>query len=124
MMTTSRVSATLSHLPVFQDFERGQAAGCSHDPAARMGCRSAHVQVLNRSAERGISRHGAQEEQLFKRKLSLEDVALAQSPLALQVERSDNLTVQDDVLDVRSVLGNRVDDGVAKLVALGVPVEA
>src|SRR5439155_14663937 len=47
--------------------------------------------------------------------------ALGQTELALQVERRQHLPVQDDLADVRRVLRERVDDGVAKRVALPVP---
>jgi hypothetical protein len=39
-----------------------------------------------------------QEKQLFEREFALEDVAFGQSPFALQVERRDDLPMQDDVL--------------------------
>ncbi len=35
-----------------------------------------------------------QEEQLFERKLTLENVAFAQSPLALQIERRNDLACE------------------------------
>ena len=40
---------------------------------------------------------GPQEEQLLERQLALEDVALGQPELALEVERRQHLPVQDDV---------------------------
>ncbi len=61
---------------------------------------------------------------MLERKLSLENVAFAQSPFAFKVERGDNLPVQDDVFDIRCILGDGVDDGVAESFFLVVPVEA
>ncbi len=57
---------------------------------------------------------GTEEEQLLERQLALEDVAFGEPPLALEVEGRQDLAVQDDVLDVRRVLGDGVDDGVAE----------
>ena len=39
----------------------------------------------------------AQEEKLFERKLALENVAFGQAEFALEIERRDDLAVQDDV---------------------------
>ena len=55
---------------------------------------------------------------------ALEDVALGQSEFALEVERCQDLPVQDDVADVRRVLGDRVDDRVAEGFALDVQAGA
>src|SRR5947208_7415273 len=91
--------ASLRHLgrppKIFENFERREPSGSAHDSAARMGRRSAHVEVLNRGAELRPARYRAQEEKLLKREFSLEDVAFTQPPLALQVERRDNLLVQN-----------------------------
>ena len=65
-------------LEVFQDFESRQPAGAAHDAAAGMRGRSAHVQVLDRSAELRPTRHRPQEEKLLQRKLALENIAFAQ----------------------------------------------
>ena len=86
-----------------------------------MGRGSAHVEVADRRAVLRPARGGAEEEQLLERQLALEDVAFGQPELALEVERRQDLAVQDDVLDVRRVLGDGVDDGVAERLALVVP---
>src|SRR5208282_3928346 len=97
-MTTSRVSAIgLCSFPVFQNLECRQASGRAHDAAAGVGGRSAHIQVLDGRAELRPSRNRAQEKQLFERKFALEDVAFAQSPFAFEVERGDDLAMQNDV---------------------------
>ena len=111
-------------LEVFQNFESRQPPGRAHDAAAGMRGRSAHVEVLDRRAELRPSRHRPQEEELLQRELALEDVAFAQSELAFQIERRDYLAVQDDVFDIRRVLGNGVDHVVAKRFFLIVPVQA
>ena len=70
----------------------------AHDAAAGMRGRSAHVQVLDRRAVLRPARDRTQEEKLLERKLALEDVAFGQAELAFEVERRDDLAVQDDVL--------------------------
>src|SRR5438874_6921649 len=108
---------------IFENFERREPSGSAHDSAARMGRRSAHVEVLNRRAELGPAGHRTQEEKLLEREFSLEDVTFAQSPLALQVERRDNLLVKNYVFDVGRVLVNCVDHVVAERFFLIVPVQ-
>ena len=61
---------------------------------------------------------------MLQRQLALEDVSFAQSEFAFEIERRHNLTVQNDVFDIRRIFGNRVDHCIAKLFFLGVPVEA
>ena len=80
--------------------------GRAHDSAAGMRRRAAHVEAADRRAVLRPAGRGAQEEQLLERQLALEDVAFGQAPLALEVERREHLAVQDDVADVRRVLGD------------------
>ena len=56
-------------------------------------------------------------------KLALKNIAFAQSPLAFQIERRHDLPVQNDVANIRRVLGNGVDHVVAKLFFLIVPIQ-
>src|SRR5580700_8322532 len=112
MMTMSRwlFPAILGRsLNVFQNFQRGQPAVGAHDAASGMRGRSAHVEILDRRAILSPAWHGPQEEELFERKLSLEDVSLGQSPLALEIEWSDDLLLDDDVFQIRRVFGERID---------------
>ena len=62
--------------------------------------------------------HRPEEEQLLERELALEDVALGQADDALDVRRREHLAVEDRALQVRRVLGERVDDRVAERLAL------
>ena len=87
--------------------------GCVAEPHMY---RFLHRRLVLRPAGRG-----AQEEQLLERQLALEDVAFRQAEVALDVERRQHLPVQDDVLDVRRVLRDRVDDRVAERLAVLVP---
>ena len=59
--------------------------------------RAAHVEVADGRAVLRPARDGTKKEELLERQLALEDVALGQAPLALEVERRDDLPVADDV---------------------------
>src|ERR1700684_4387712 len=89
-----------------------------------MSGRTTHIKILNGRAEARIAWCGTQEEKLLQREFTLEDVAFAQSPLAFEIKRSDDLPVKDDVFDVWCILGNRVDDSIAEGFLLLVPVQA
>ena len=106
---------------VGEDLHRRVSSRRAHDAAAWMSGRAAHVQVADRRAVLRPARRGTQEEQLFERQLALEDVPFRQPPFALEVERSDDLTMANDVADVGRVLRERVDDRVAERLALLVP---
>src|SRR5438477_2156123 len=85
--------------------------------------RSAHIEVLDRRAEARPSRSRTQEEELLQRKLALENVAFTQPPLAFEIERSHHLLVQDNVFQIRRVLGNCVDHGIPEIIAKLVPIQ-
>src|SRR5437868_12820537 len=89
-----------------------------------MGGRAAHIQVSDRRPKTRIARHRPQEEKLLERKLALKNVALAQTKLALQIERRHYLPVQNDVLDVGRVLRDGVHHGISESFLLIVPVES
>src|SRR6478609_6593639 len=86
----------------------GVPARRAHDPSARMGGGPAHKEVANRGRVARPAGRRTQEEELLERQLTLEDVPFRQSPFALEVERRDDLTVKDEVLEVRRVLRERV----------------
>src|SRR5262249_28160390 len=98
------------------------AAWRAHDSAARMRGRSAHVKVANRRLVLRPAWRRTEEEKLLERQLALEDVSFRQAESALDIERRQHLTMQDDVSDVRRVFGERVDDRVAERLAAFVPV--
>src|SRR5437016_3009511 len=108
---------------IFKDFQGGQPSVRAHNSAARMGCRSAHVEILDRRAISRPARNRTQEEKLLQRQLALKNVAFAQAELALQVERGQHLLVEDDFLQVGRVFGNGIDHIVAEILALRVPVQ-
>src|SRR5713226_3966290 len=83
--------------------------------------RAAHVEVPDRAPILSPLRSRPEEKELFERELALKDVPLRQAELPFEVERRQDLAVTDDVLQVRGVLGDRVDDGVAEFLPLLVP---
>src|SRR5262245_6471714 len=93
----------------------------AHDSSSGMRRGAAHVELSDRRAVLCPAGRGAQEEQLFERQLPLKDVALGQAPLALEIERRDDLAMKNDVADVRCVLGERVDDRIPELLLMVVP---
>src|SRR5687767_4961942 len=86
-----------------------------------MGRRSAHIEVADGRLIAGPARRRPQKEQLLERELALKDVALGEAKFTLEIERRDHLPMQDDVLDVRRVLRERVDDRVTECLTLLVP---
>src|ERR1700759_479321 len=101
-------------LPLFQDDLAGDAAIGAHNAPTGMRGRAANEEVIDRSAVIGPAGNGAEKEKLFERKFALKNVALRKAKFALEIERSENLFVDDDVFDVWGMLRNCVDDVVAE----------
>src|SRR5690242_10769497 len=120
-MSVRRLRTKRAGLPVFQDDLARQAAIRAHDAAARMRRRSAHVEIVDWRAVIRPSRDGTQEEKLFERKLALKNISLREAKFSLEIERRQHLPADDDVFNVRRVLGNGVDHVVAEGFALLVP---
>src|SRR5262245_50004737 len=104
-----------------EDLERSVAAWRPHDAAARMGGRPAHEEVLDRRPILSPARHRPKEQQLFERELTLKDVALGQTPLALQIERRHDLTMDDEGFEIRRIFRQRVDHRVAEPFTMLIP---
>ena len=66
-------------------------------------------------------RRRSQEEKLFERELALEDVP-SLKPKSRRYREASKPAVQNEFLNVGRVLGNRIDNRVAKLFAFIVPV--
>src|SRR2546428_8706711 len=92
-----------------EDLHGRISPGCPHDSAARMGRRAAHVEAVDWRFVLGPAGRGAQEEQLLERQLALADVALRQTPDALQVQWRAALAMQDEPLEGRPELRQWVD---------------
>ncbi len=76
-------------------------AGHSGDAAAGVRGRGALVQPLDRSAVVGVADRWTHVEQLVDGELTVEDVPADQAEVALHLVRSDDLLVQDGVLEAR-----------------------
>ena len=111
----------LNSRPSFSIVGAALRPGRSHDSAAGMRSRSAHVEALHRRSVLRPTGRRAEEEQLLERQLTLEDVALGKAEGPFDVERRQDLAMEDDVLDVRRVLRDGVDHGVAERLAMVVP---
>jgi len=53
--------------------------------------RAAHIEIVDGSAVVGPAGNGAEEEELFERKFTLENVALRETEFALEIERGEDL---------------------------------
>src|SRR5207302_4112214 len=93
----------------------------THDATARMRGRSTHVEILNWRAVLGPARRRPQKEKLFQTQFALKDISFRQTKLAFEIERCQNLSMKNDVLNVRCMFGDGVDHRVAKLFTLFVP---
>src|SRR5437899_8589614 len=91
-----RQESPVSCSPVscLQDTERRVPARRAHDAAARVRRGAAHIEVADGRLVLRPAGRGTQEEELLERQLALKDVAFRQSPLALEIEGGDDLTVQ------------------------------
>ena len=106
---------------ILQNLQGAVASGRAHDAATRVSGRSAHVQVSNGSAILRPTRRRTKKEELLERQLSLENVSLGRAKISFQIKRGNHLSMKNQILDVRGVFRNCVDDRIAKFVALLVP---
>src|SRR4029078_4018955 len=81
------LASGLPALPVREELLGRVLAVRAHDAAPRMGGGAAHVEAADRRLVLRPAGNGTQEKELLEGELALEDVALGQSPLALEVER-------------------------------------
>src|SRR5690606_22306928 len=72
-------------LEIAQDFGRGIAPGSSHHAAAWMGRGAADIEASDRRTILCVTGYGTVEEQLVEGQLALEDVALGQADLVLEL---------------------------------------
>src|SRR5262245_19304496 len=83
--------------------------------------RSAHIKIANRGSVLRPARCRPEKEKLFECEFPLKDVSLAESESAFDVERRKNLTVENKVSKVGSVLCNGIDHRVAEFLTLLIP---
>src|SRR5206468_7494323 len=91
-----------------------------HAPAPWVRPRAGLIEATHRRGELRPPRRGSQEEQLMQRQLAGEDVAFRQAGYLLDVERRNDLPVQDLRREPRGEALDRVHDRVAERLALRV----
>src|SRR6266542_6151790 len=87
-----------------------------------MSGRAAQVETADGSAVLRPPGRRPQEEKLLERQLALKDVSFRQAEGPLDVERGQDLPMEDDLFQVGRMLGDGVHDRVAEGLSLGVPV--
>src|SRR3990172_2869776 len=108
----SRLRLVASRRPaakVAQDLPGRVVSRCPHYPTAGMRPGATEIEPRNRGSIPRPAGERAHEEQPVQRHLAVEDVASGQGELALQVERAEDLPVDDEVRQVWRVLGQRAD---------------
>src|SRR5262245_29660323 len=108
-------------LPVAENGVRCIEARSSHDSTTGMRRGAAHIKVADRRSILCPTRSRPQEEQLFECQFALKDVSFRKPELPFNIERRQHLPVEDDVLDIRRVLRNRIHNRVAESLALLIP---
>src|SRR5882757_8779311 len=108
-----RVPRLLGLAQIAQNGARGICTGRSHHSASGMSAGAAHVHAAHRSTVLRVARDGAVEEQLIESELTLEDIAFGKADLILDVPRSADLSVQNELFEIRTVLGDGIDDRLA-----------
>src|SRR5262245_30365586 len=86
-----------------------------------MRCGAAHVKMTYGRPVLGPTGRRTQEEKLLESQLALKDVAFGEAETPLDIERCEDLPVQNDVAQIRRVLGERVDHRVPELFPFLVP---
>src|SRR5437899_9471390 len=107
--------------PVAQNHLARNPPGGAHNPAARMGRRAAHIEVLDGRPVVRPAGHRPQKKQLFERQLALKDVSLRQPEFALEVEWRQHLPPDNNLFQIGREFRDRVDHVVAEPLALLVP---
>ena len=75
--------------------------------------RSAHVEIANRRSILGPAGGRAQKEKLLERQLALKNISFRQTKVPFEIERSQHLAMQNQILDVGRVLCDGIDYRVA-----------
>src|SRR5215210_5968592 len=87
----SSVFRSSSRASLLKNAKRSVSSWRTHDAAARMGRRAAHVEALYRRLVLRPAGRGAEEKELLERQFTLEDVPFGQTEVPLDVERREDL---------------------------------
>src|SRR5208282_4404781 len=102
-----------------EDRARGVGARRTHDAAPGVRARTAHVYAADRRAVLSEARHRPVEQQLIHGQFTLEYIAFRQSDFVLDVPRRAYLGMQNELLEVRAVPGDGIDDRIAEALSPG-----
>src|SRR6266481_6013042 len=94
-----RASAQLLRLPVLEDLPRGVVARRAGDAPSGMDPGAAQVETAHGGAVAGPAWHGATEEERAQVQVAVEDVPLSQPETALEVDRRQDVALQDGHLE-------------------------
>src|SRR5260221_574849 len=111
-----------STLQITRNCPRGERTGAPVQTGPRVRPTAAQIQAPNR---RGVPRPFQQrprDEQLIERQLAVKNVAAGQSVGPLEIERRDHLAGEDRGSEAWRVALDRARGGVAKTIALRVPI--
>src|SRR5260370_3308758 len=87
-----------------------------------MSRRSTHVEILDWGAILRPTRGRPEKEKLFESELTLKNVSLRKTKIAFKIQGRQDLSMQNQILDIRRVLGNRLNHRIAKFFTLLIPV--
>src|SRR6266705_5281699 len=94
---------------VLQDDPGRVPARRSHHPSSRVRPGAGHIKVIDRSPVAGPPEERAHREELVERHVAVADVPAGQAVDLLEVERREDLAVENGPAQVRDVRGESVD---------------
>ena len=106
---------------ILENRARGIVSRRSRNSAPRMRPRAAVVKARNRSTVISITESRARPEQLIERERAMENIAANEAEYLLQVERTEDLPVDDAALEPRRVAVDGVDHQVGNRLAAVIP---
>src|SRR5829696_720392 len=129
MRLRSVILPTLRHqlraTQIEQYLARSVRARRRHDPAPGMRARATHVESAYRAPILRVAGKRPVEQQLIQRQLALENIALGQTYFVFQLARRAHLDVANQLLEVRAVPRDLIQNRLFESVAIPVgPVAA
>src|SRR5438093_13170093 len=116
-----RVSGSSGSPEISNDFPARIGAGSAGQSAAGVSAGAAKVESFEWSAVLSPTDKRAKGEKLIDRVFAVKDVSAAEAVALLQVERGDDLAVNDQVAEVWSVAGKGSNNRIAELFAPRIP---
>src|SRR5580704_296957 len=107
---------------VADDFAGGVGAAGTGEAVAGVRAGTAEEEATDGGFVARPIEDGAHGEELIEGKFAVKNVAASETVRGFEIFRGDDLHVFDEIGQVRRVGGESFDDGVAELLAAGVPV--